>query len=206
MLKLKKLKGNYMLKKSLYILSCSAILSASTTMCYKENHLLPSTIEEVSLDGGKCDGKLSVLDMKNDGYTIESVKVQNSDDGLNYVYIFKKDDNKKVANIGLKDQLKLLRDEESEQKLTDEEKKDLAEGKKLYLADCVDCHGEKAELKAYNSSRPLISLSEDERVGAIRDYSLDTKDNGMAYIMKPYADSLMQADMKKISKYIDTLK
>ncbi len=197
-----------MLKKSLYLLSCSALLSASTTMCYKENHFLPSTIESTSLDGGQCDGKLSVEDMKKDGYIVDSVKVQNAknDDGLNYIYIFKKEKLNKVSNLALQNQLKLLKKDELKQKLSDEATQDIIDGKKMYLADCIDCHGKNGEERAYNSSRPLIDLTQDDMVAAIRDYGLDQKDNGMAYIMKPYADSLMQADMKKISKYLDTLK
>ena len=53
-----------MLKKSLYVMCTASILSAATTMCYKKDHLDPSTIETIPLDGGECAGKLSVNQMK----------------------------------------------------------------------------------------------------------------------------------------------
>ena len=37
---------------------------AQTTMCFKENHSSMSTIETTALNGGACDGKYSVNDMK----------------------------------------------------------------------------------------------------------------------------------------------
>ena len=59
-------------------------------MCYKKDHLDPSTIENIFLDGEKCAGKLSVKDMKKDGYIIDSMKLQKVKDGFTYIYIFDK--------------------------------------------------------------------------------------------------------------------
>lgn len=79
-----------MLKISLTTLCCASILSASTVMCFKKNHFDPSTIETISLDGGKCNGKLSVTDMKKDGYEVQDIKISSGDMGMNYIYIFNK--------------------------------------------------------------------------------------------------------------------
>ena len=207
MIKLKKIKGNNMLKQSLYILACSAILSASTTMCYKKDHVDPSTIESVALDGGKCDGKLSVKDMKKDGYFVDTMKIQNSksDDGLNYIYIFKKDSLKAVSTTDLKSQLKQIREDKEKQKKIDDTKVSVEKGKKLYEYTCMQCHGKDANEEAYNTSKPLSSLTLDDMKVSIRAYGFDEKDNGMAMIMKPYADSLIFKDIENIYNYIQTL-
>ncbi len=202
-----------MLKQTLAILSCSAILSASTTMCYKKNHLDPGTIEYISLDGGKCDGKFSVLDMKGEGYIVDSMKIHNSKnaEGLDYIYIFKKDSNTEddagvaISAVGLKAQLKQLKDDEKKQKEIDDTKLSIENGKKLYQNDCIECHGEDARVEAYNSARALGSLTLEDMQVSIRDYNLEEKDNGMAILMKPYADSLMPNDIEDVYNYIQTL-
>ncbi len=203
-----------MLKQSLSIIACSAILSASTTMCYKKDHLDPSTIEFVSLDGGKCDGKLSVSDMKKDGYQVDTMKIQNSKsvDGFNYIYIFKKDGSVKnavagvaISNESLKVQLKQIKDDEEKQKKIDNSKSSIEDGKKIYLNSCIECHGKKGEVEAYSSSRTLNSLDYEDMQTSIRDYVLNEKDNGMAIVMKPYADSLVSRDLKNVYKYLEFL-
>jgi hypothetical protein len=120
-----------MLKKSLYILGCTIILSASSTMCYKKNHFDPSTIESTILDGGKCDGKLSVLDMKQSGYKVDTMKIQNikNSDGLNYIYIFKKENG--INSKNLKAQLEQIQNENKKQKEIDASSISVKNGKKL---------------------------------------------------------------------------
>lgn len=195
-----------MIGKSILIGSCAVMLSANTTMCYKKNHLDPSSIETTYLDGGKCDGKLSVNDMQKSGYIIKDIKIHDATDGMDYIYIFTKSENNLDSKLSIKNQLQQIKEEESREKISEKEKNDLAQGKKIYLSDCVSCHGKKAELEAYNSSRKLITLSVDDMIESIRDYNLDQKDNGMAHIMKPYADSLVTQDVKNVAKYINTLK
>ena len=201
-----------MLKKSLVALSCGIVLNASTTMCYKKDHLDPSTIETISLDGGECKGKLSVDDMKKDGYIVDSMKIQNGIDGLNYIYVFKKDSYTRtvlttgVSTSVLKNQLKEIESDNKKQKEMDGEKSSLASGKKIYKLHCISCHGKSAEIEAYNTARALNTLSIDEIKSSIRSYSLDEKDNGMGILMKPYANLLNDTDANNVSKYIQTLK
>jgi len=177
-----------MLKKSLYFLSCVSLLSASTTMCYKKNHIDPSSIETIALDGDKCDGKLSVVDMKKDGYQVDTMKIQNtkSDDRFNYIYVFKKD--------------------EKNQKKIDDTKLSVEDGKKIYKLHCIRCHGKNANIEAYGSAKALNSLTLEDMEISIRDYRLDRKDNGMAILMKPFSELLGSSDIKKVYDYIQTLK
>ncbi|MEA3384384.1 MAG: c-type cytochrome [Campylobacterota bacterium] len=178
-----------MFKKSLLFLSTASLLFASTTMCYKKNHIDPETIETVKLKGGVCNDELSVEDMKKNGYKVEDIKLSNSKVGLNYTYIFIKNDMQKVV-------------EESKEDINSA---DIKAGEKIYNKTCKRCHGD-GTISAYNRARPLASLNEDEIAESIRDYSLDEKDNGMAILMKPYANSLIDKDIKDVAAYIQTLK
>jgi len=202
-----------MLKKSLLVVCTASLLSASTTMCYKKDHLDPSTIESVSLDGGECNGSLSVIDMKKDGYKIDSMKIQNTKDGLNYIYVFTKNSNKKetvaipnsISDTHLSAQLKKIRKEEIIVKEKEEKISFVKAGEKLYLSNCVQCHGKKGEKEAYNTSKPLNTLSVEYMRRAILDYRLGDKDNGMAIVMNPYASFLTQDDIQKVYDYLHTV-
>jgi len=205
-----------MLKKSLFVLSTACLLSASTTMCYKKNHIDPSTISSVVLDGGACDGKYSVEDMKKNGYNVDSMKLQNATDGLTYIYVFKKENVvvKKAATTGitnaeLKAQLKEQIQEIKKETAIEEEKEivksSLQEGEKLYNTTCKSCHGD-GSIRAYSTSRPLNDLSLEDMKEAIRDYTNGNKDNGMAMIMSPYANSTTSSDIESVYNYLQTLK
>jgi hypothetical protein len=65
-------------------------LLADETICYKNDLDLPSQIEISKLDGGVCDGKLTVNDMKKDGWEILDIKVTTIQNKLNYSYYFYK--------------------------------------------------------------------------------------------------------------------
>jgi len=196
-----------MIKKSLYLISSISLLTASTTLCYKKEHLDPATIETVTLDGGECDGKSTVLDMKKNGYIVDSMKIQNGQDGLNYIYIFKKGISKtKANNFDLKTQINQIEKDKQNKKAIDEKQISIKNGEKLYQSTCKRCHGEKADKEAYNSARALNTLSLEDIEVSIRDYTFDEKDNGMAILMKPYADGLLSEDMSDIYNYIQILK
>lgn len=201
-----------MIKNSLLILSSASLLAASTTMCYKKNHLDPSTIGSVVLDGGKCDGKYSLEDMKQQGYSVENLKLQNATDGLSYIYVLTKKDEtsqkivtSSITNDQLKTQLKAINEEKELKKEQEETQNTLKEGEKLYNATCKRCHGD-GSIAAYNSSRPLNDLSLEDMQIAIRDYSNGSKDNGMAMVMTPYANSITSNELESVYNYLQTLK
>jgi len=79
-------------------------------------------------------------------------------------------------------------------------------GKSIYTAKCQSCHGKKAQKSAYNRSRALNSLTLKEIETSIRGYLMDEYDRGLAILMKPYAVSLSDKDVKDVYQYIQTLK
>ncbi len=64
--------------------------NAQTTVCYKNNWETPSTIQTTPLDGDVCEGKLSLNDMKKDGWSVVDIKVDSNQNKLNYRYFLVK--------------------------------------------------------------------------------------------------------------------
>ena len=91
---------------------------------------------------------------------------------------------------------------EAKQKLT----KSISVGEKLYKSNCQECHGEDATKESYGTSRALTSLTRDQFKDALWGYSNDEYNRGMAMIMRPFADQLIDEDQDKIYEYIQTLK
>jgi len=202
-----------MLKKGLYILCVSSILSASSTMCFKKDHVDLSTIETTKLNGGKCDGKRSVIEMKKDGFIVDDIKITSSKNGFDYIYIFKKgSSSKQVLNTSnmtraqMKAQLKEILNEDEVAKKVKETKVAKELGKKVYTSVCVECHGINGEKSAYNVARPLNTLSVEDIEEAFRDYGLNEKDNGYVILMQPYFDKYSADEVHSVATYIQTLK
>jgi len=205
-----------MIKKSLYMICTASILSASATMCYKKEHLDPSTIESVTLSGGECKDKLSVNDMKKNGYQVDSMKIQNGTTGFNYIYVFQKETTQKQIQTvspmlnGLSDAELTARIENIQKKKIEKQEKEemiasIDSAKNIYEETCRRCHGD-GTISSYNLARPLKDLSLEEMQISIRDYSNGTKDNGMAILMQPYANMLVKNDVKGIYNYLKTIK
>jgi len=77
----------------------SNLAFAQDTTCYKNGVEKPSLIEDVTLDGGICNGKLSLNDMKNNGWDVLDIKINSSQNKFNYTYYFTKNStNQKVNN------------------------------------------------------------------------------------------------------------
>ena len=192
------------MKKIISIIGLLSInLLANTTMCYKNNHNNPATIEQQIFDGGECQGQNSIDDMKANGWEISDIKLSNGDNGFNYIYILKKSSNSKVSNQKI-DYQKLSKNlKQTQDKIQYE--KDIIDGKRYYTKNCQQCHGLKGELKSMGTSRPLNTLSFDEMVDSIRGYEYNEYDRGMAIIMIPYANLIIQNDLKKISIYLQSI-
>ncbi len=187
-------------------------LQAKTTMCFKENHKSMATIESIPLDGGLCSSIKSIQDMKKDGWIIDDIKIENKNIGKNYIYILKKDE----KNLSLIDENKLEQKilaklEKRKKEEIENQKRDITirmskNGKELYKKQCQSCHGIKADLLTYNTSRALVSLNYNDMKLAIRDYSLGDYNRGRAFIMRPYAIMLSSKDIKNVYSYIQSLK
>jgi len=102
--------------------------------------------------------------------------------------------------------LEVRKKEEAEAKKVQIKERMSKNGKDIYINTCLQCHGEKADKKAYNTSRPLIDLNLSDFKQSIRDYTMDDYDRGAALVMKPYANILTTKKVKDIYSYIKTLK
>lgn len=63
---------------------------AETTLCYKKNIQSSGLNNTLSLDGDKCQGKLSIIDMKENGWKLSDSKIIKSENKYNHIYIFSK--------------------------------------------------------------------------------------------------------------------
>jgi len=202
-----------MFKKTLLLTSSVALLSASTTMCFKKEHIDPSTIETVKLEGGECKGKLSSEDMQRNGYAVSDIKISSGETGLNYIYIFKKDeplatvttDGKYIlSKEDLRAKMQELRAEEIAEEKEKIEAGNIAVGKTFYEANCQQCHGD-GTIAAYGTARPLRSMSLSQMENAIIDYDYDQKVSSTAALMKPYANMLTTKRIQNIYSYLQSL-
>lgn len=203
-----------MIKPALISIALSTLLLGSTTMCFKKDHLDPSSIESIALDGGECQGKFSVNDMKTQGYDVKDIKITLGDKGMNYIYIFSKEtivlgEQKQADGQALtKEQLKAYLYEINEEEKQKEEQEELhgsvTKGKEIYESKCMQCHGNGK--KKYGRARALSTLSVGEIKDRIRDYEYDKIESITAIVMKPYAVSLTPEKLKNVASYIQTLK
>ena len=199
-------------KKLLLILLSSLSLFAETTMCYKENIKLVTGIENIKLDGGLCQGNISLNEMKNNGWKVEDIKMSSSSNGTNFTYIFKKNEKQYTAlDMERLEQKIVARIEnnriEGEKKKLEELKLKMSQaGKANYIKTCQKCHGEKAEIEAFGTARALVSLNLEDINLSINQYKSNLKDNGNGLIMAPYARTITQQDVKNIYSYILTFK
>ncbi|UTJ06857.1 c-type cytochrome [Arcobacter roscoffensis] len=214
-----------LLKPLTLTLLTSTALFAQTTMCFKENHNSMSTIEKTKLDGGECKSIYNIKDMKENGWTVDDIKITTTNEGkYNFIYIFK--DSKSSSNFvttnsnlsseeleaRIVKRLEAKKEQEKKEQEIERKIKAKEEGKKLYVNKCQSCHGQKGELNAMNASRPLNTLSYEEMqiaINAYISYDRDNDDerygNGRAIIMQPYAASTTEEDLKNISNYLKSI-
>jgi cytochrome c553 len=197
------------------LLSSTAIL-ADTTMCFKENHASMSTIENTPLDGGVCAGKNTIADMKAKGWNVDDIKISQTTNGMNFIYILKTPTSQVVSTSNFSGNqaemeariLQKLEKKKEEEKKAIEVKaiQDAAiNGEKTYINKCQSCHGTNGEKNAYNTSRPLKDLSLEDMNISIRDYKLGNKTSQNTVIMAPYANYLDTESIKGIYSYLNKI-
>ena len=200
---------------SILLLSASSIF-ADTTMCFKENHQSMSTIETTPLDGGLCAGKNTIADMKAKGWNVDDIKISQTTNGMNFIYILKTPVSQAVSSSNFSGNQadmearileKLEKKKEAEKKAIEVKAiQDAAiNGEKTYVNKCQSCHGVNGEKNAYNTSRPLKDLSIEDMTVSIRDYKLGNKNSGNAVIMTPYANYVNENDIKGIYSYLQKI-
>ena len=194
------------MKKTLLSLAVASLLSADTTMCFKENWTDMANIENIALSGGKCENKYSVSDMKTDGWRVEDIKISSGKSGMSYMYIFKKGGSVVLNDNDLETRLNAIQDKRETKKKAEIVAKAKANGEKIYKTICAKCHGVNGELEAYNTSRALNTMTKDEIEVSMREYEDGDKDNGRAMMMIPYANKLSPKELDAVISYIETFK
>lgn len=173
-----------MLKKVILGLVVSiSILNAEGQICFKLEGKLG---EEIKALVEKYKGSLEAVSISNG----ESVNVGNVEEIM--------------AKVEAKIEAKKIKQVEENKK--EKVKQFMADGKKIFTSKCQSCHGVKAEKEAYNKSRALSSLSLEQIKTSIRGYQESSYDRGLAIMMTPYANILMEKDVEAVYEYIQTLK
>lgn len=194
--------------KSLSLVALITTLSFSqTTMCYKQNHKDFTTLENTSLDGGACEGKKSLSQMKTEGWSVSDIKI----DKDNYIYILKKDE-PTINNIDLQalenQILKRLEQKgeiEAKNAIAQRKEKMSISGKNMYIKKCQNCHGEKGEALPGNS-RPLDTMSLFDFMQTITDYNNGSGyDRGTSFQMLPYANLMDKKDINNVYIYLQSI-
>ncbi len=204
---------NSLIKISLSTIVLSTLAFSQTTMCFKENHTDLTTLEKVALDGGECKSQYSLKDMKNDGWRVDDIKINNN----NYIYILKKGTTSTAfvntnANISQEDlekrvlaRLEAKKEKEKKEKKIEEKIASSENGKNIYINKCQVCHGEKG-LKEPGMSSKIANQTFEEYEGSIKGYRNGTYDLGSAVQMSSYAYAISEQDMKDTYNYLQSLK
>ncbi len=189
----------------------TTVLSAQTTMCFKENHKSMTTIETVNLSGGECQNQKSVQDMKKEGWSVADINIEKTENGSNYIYIFKKEEEKlsSLDEKALEEKILNRLEERKKQEIATKKKeayiRKSKSGEKLYNTKCISCHGQNGELKARGVSRPIKDLNLQDFTLSIRGYNNADYDRGMAFVMKPYATLMDSNDIKNVYVYLRSI-
>ena len=72
----------------------SSNLLAQETVCFKNSVDKPSSVESLPLDGGVCNGKISLNEMKTNGWEILDIKIVPDNSKFNYTYYLIKNESK----------------------------------------------------------------------------------------------------------------
>jgi cytochrome c553 len=201
---------------SILLLTSSSIF-ADTTMCFKENHQSMSTIENTALDGGLCAGKNTISDMKAKGWNVDDIKISQTPNGMNFIYILKTQVSQAVSSSNFSgnqadmearilEKLEKKKEEEKKEKEIVVQKNLAQEGKDYYIKKCQSCHGDKGESTIGGYSRPLNSLTSEEMRHSISGYTNGTYDRGKASVMQPITSTLTYVTLDKINAYLNSIK
>lgn len=197
---------------TILLLSSTAIL-ADTTMCFKENHKSMATIENTALDGGICNGKFTVNDMKAKGWSVDDIKISQTPTGMSFIYVLKTATSSSSSNfVGNQAQMeanimaKLEKKKEVEEKAKVEQKLEEAkiDAKKIYINKCQNCHGEKGET-TISGSITLKELKVEEIEDLVKDYRLGRNGKESSLSASLHTNNLDSQTIKGIHAYLQTI-
>ncbi|CAM3563478.1 c-type cytochrome [Arcobacter aquimarinus] len=190
---------------------------AQTTMCFKENHSSMSTIENIALNGGACDGKYSVNDMKKKGWIVDDIKISQSANGMNFIYILKTptaitpiiagnvSGNTEDMEARILAKLEEKKVAQEKAKVEEELKEAAIDAQNIYTNKCQSCHGINGE-KSISGSRALKNLTVEEMDESIKDYKLGRVDRMSAITTAPiHTNNLDTKTIKGIYHYLNNL-
>lgn len=203
---------------SILLLGSTSLL-ADTTMCFKENASM-TTIESVALNGGACEGKYSINDMKAKGWSVDDIKISQTASGTNFIYILKSADHAKAtpmvagaaltgtainqeqleANIMAKLEAKKIAEEKAQVALELKEAK--IDAKEIYVNKCQSCHGEKGETKKIGA-KALRTLSTTDMEEAVKDYILGRGEKASSVYGPAHVNYLNDKTIQGIKAYLD---
>lgn len=203
---------NNLIKISLSTFLLSSLAYSQTTMCFKENHTNLSTLESVKLDGGECQSKYSLTEMKASGWRVEDIKISNN----NYIYILKKGTpttsnftttNIDEAELERRVLAKMEKKKEIEEKKKEEirQKNSAQNGANIYVNKCQVCHGEKG-LEKPGMSNEIGTLSKSDFKGSIQGYRNGSYNLGTAVQMSSYAYAMSEEDIEDVYYYLQSIK
>lgn len=192
----------------------STSLLADTTMCFKENHQSMATIENTPLDGGACNGKNTINQMKEKGWSVDDIKISQTATGMNFIYILKTatatatsnfsgNQVQMEANIIAKLEQKKVAEEKA--KVETELKEAKVDAKNIYVNKCQSCHGLNGEI-ARGGSRALKDLTIEQMDESIKDYKIGRIDRMSATTTAPiHINNLDTKTIKGIYGYLKEL-
>lgn len=203
---------------SMLLLGTTSII-ADTTMCFKENHTSMSTIENTALNGGACNGKYSINDMKKKGWIVDDIKISQSATGMNFIYILKTatssvqpviapnvSGNQADMEARIIAKLEQKKIAEEKAKVEEELKEAEIDAQNIYVNKCLSCHGTKGETSK-SGSRALKDLSVEQMEESIKDYKLGRVDRMSATTTAPiHTNNLDTRTIKGIHTYLNNLK
>lgn len=201
------------------ILSSTTIF-AETTMCFKENASM-TTIESTPLNGGACNGKYTVNDMKAKGWNVDDIKISQTPKGMSFIYILKSPNHSKVApmvaggavggaaisqeqmeaNIMAKLEAKKVAEEKA--KVEQEVKEAKIDAQGIYTNQCQNCHGAKGEVRKGNSR--LNELTTEQMEEALKDYKLGVGEKASSVYAPSHINFLNDKTIKGIKAYLDSI-
>jgi len=99
--------------------------------------------------------------------------------------------------------------EKKQKETADENARMIKEGKRIYTASCVSCHGSKGLVKAYGRSKQIANMSHEDFIESLKAYEQEDSDDPTAstrtIIMKPYADMLTTDQAESVYKYLQSI-